>query len=38
LAIEPKTDRQHQVDRADREGTVYATVATTIHIRRKESA
>jgi acyl-coenzyme A thioesterase PaaI-like protein len=38
LATEPKIDRQYQVDWTDREGTVYATVATTIHIRRKESA
>ena len=38
LATEPKIDRQYQVDWADREGTVYATVETTIHIRRKESA
>lgn len=37
LAAEPKLDRQYQVDWADREGTVYATVETTIHIRRKES-
>jgi len=38
LATEPKIDRQYQVDWTDREGTVYATVETTIHIRRKESA
>lgn len=37
LAAEPKIDRQYQVDWTDREGTVYATVETTIHIRRKES-
>ena len=37
LAAEPKIDRQYQVDWADRDGTVYATVETTIHIRRKES-
>jgi len=38
LATEPKIDRQYQVDWTDQEGTVYATVETTIHIRRKESA
>jgi acyl-coenzyme A thioesterase PaaI-like protein len=38
LKIDPKIDRQYQVDWTDPEGTVYATVATTIHIRRKESA
>ena len=38
LAIEPKLDRLYQVDWTDREGTVYATVESTIHIRRKESA
>jgi acyl-coenzyme A thioesterase PaaI-like protein len=38
LATDPKIDRQYQVDWIDREGTVYATVETTIHIRRKESA
>lgn len=38
LRAEQKIDRQYQVDWADREGTVYATVETTIHIRRKESA
>jgi acyl-coenzyme A thioesterase PaaI-like protein len=38
LNIDPKIDRQYQVDWTDPEGTVYATVATTIHIRRKESA
>jgi acyl-coenzyme A thioesterase PaaI-like protein len=38
LVSEPKIDRQYQVDWADREGTIYATVETTIHIRRKESA
>jgi acyl-coenzyme A thioesterase PaaI-like protein len=38
LVSEPKIDRQYQVDWTDREGTVYATVETTIHIRRKESA
>ena len=38
LRSAPKIDRQYQVDWADREGTVYATVETTIHIRRKESA
>ena len=38
LVIEPKIDRQYQVDWTDREGSIYATVETTIHIRRKESA
>ena len=38
LKTEPKIDRQYQVDWTDQEGTVYATVETTIHIRRKESA
>ena len=38
LKTEPKIDRQYQVDWTDPEGTVYATVETTIHIRRKESA
>ena len=38
LATESKIDRQYQVDWTDQEGTVYATVETTIHIRRKESA
>ncbi len=37
LATEPKLDRLYQVDWADAEGTVYATVESTIHIRRKES-
>jgi hypothetical protein len=38
LKTEPKIDRQYQVDWTDQGGTVYATVETTIHIRRKESA
>jgi len=38
LATEPKLDRLYQVDWADAEGTVYATVESTIHIRRKESS
>lgn len=38
LVTEPKIDRQYQVDWTDREGSIYATVETTIHIRRKESA
>jgi acyl-coenzyme A thioesterase PaaI-like protein len=38
LATEPKLDRLYQVDWADVEGTVYATVESTIHIRRKESS
>jgi len=38
LTTEPKIDRQYQVDWKDREGTVYATVETTVHIRRRESA
>jgi acyl-coenzyme A thioesterase PaaI-like protein len=38
LVTAPKIEREYQVDWTDREGTVYATVATTIHIRRKESA
>jgi acyl-coenzyme A thioesterase PaaI-like protein len=38
LKTEPKIDRQYQVDWTDPDGTVYATVETTIHIRRKESA
>jgi acyl-coenzyme A thioesterase PaaI-like protein len=38
LKTEPKIDRQYQVDWTDQAGTVYATVETTIHIRRKESA
>ena len=38
LKTEPKIDRQYQVDWTDQEGTFYATVETTIHIRRKESA
>ena len=36
LAAEPKIDRQYQVDWVDESGTVYATIDTTIHIRRKE--
>ena len=38
LRTTPKIERQYQIDWTDREGTVYATVDTTIHIRRKESA
>lgn len=38
LATEPKVERRYHVDWTDRAGTVYATVDTTIHIRRKESA
>ena len=38
LSAEPKVDRQYQVEWTDREGTVYATIETTIHIRRKESS
>ncbi len=38
LATEPKLDRLYQVDWSDAEGTVYATVESTIHIRRKESS
>jgi acyl-coenzyme A thioesterase PaaI-like protein len=38
LVTEPKIEREYKVDWTDREGTDYATVATTIHIRRKESA
>ncbi len=38
LATEPKLDRLYQVDWADAEGTVYATVESTIHVRRKESS
>lgn len=37
LNTEPKLDRLYQVDWVDAEGTVYATVEVTIHIRRKES-
>jgi acyl-coenzyme A thioesterase PaaI-like protein len=37
-ATEPKLDRQYQVDWAGGDGTVYASVETTIHIRRKESS
>lgn len=38
LATEPKLDRQYLVDWAGGDGTVYASVETTIHIRRKESS
>jgi acyl-coenzyme A thioesterase PaaI-like protein len=38
LAREPKLDRQYLVDWKDADGTVYASVETTIHIRRKESS
>jgi acyl-coenzyme A thioesterase PaaI-like protein len=38
LRAEPKIDRQYQVDWTDPDGTVYATVETTVHIRRTESA
>jgi acyl-coenzyme A thioesterase PaaI-like protein len=38
LATEPKLDRLYQVDWVDAAGTVYATVESTIHIRRKESS
>lgn len=38
LATEPKLDRLYQVDWVDADGTVYATVESTIHIRRKESS
>ena len=37
-ATEPKLERQYQVDWTGRDGTVYASVETTIHIRRKESS
>lgn len=37
LTREPKLERQYQVDWSDAAGTVYASVASTIHIRRKES-
>lgn len=37
LTTAAKLERLYQVDWADREGTVYASVETTIHIRRKES-
>lgn len=38
LAREPKLDRQYLVDWKDADGTVYASVEATIHIRRKESS
>ena len=38
LAREPKLDRRYLVDWKDADGTVYASVETTIHIRRKESS
>ena len=38
LTTETKLERQYQVDWTDREGTIYASVETTIHFRRKESS